>query len=67
MGLLYGYLYFNLGILPLALSRKMTQVAWGKHGTGVRYHRSVDGYVMYTGIDFEYHSYLSTTFNPVLN
>ena len=37
----------------------MTQVAWLKHATGVEYGRPVDGYVMYTAIDFEYHSQLS--------
>jgi len=50
-----------------ALSSEITQVAWLKHGTGVRYHRPVDGYMMYTNIDFEYHSHLWTTLNWSLN
>jgi len=41
------------------MRREMTQVASVKHGTGVRYCRPVDGYMMYTDIDFEYHSHLS--------
>jgi len=41
----------------------MTQVAQVKYGTGVRYLRPIGGKMMYTYIDFEYHSHLSTTFN----
>ena len=41
----------------------MTQVTWKKHGTGVRSLMPIDGYMVYTGIVFEYHSHLSTTFN----
>jgi len=47
---------------------------WDKlnNGTGVRYHRPVDGYMMYTNIDFQYHStafksnqYLYTSLNQL--
>ena len=31
------------------------------------YLRPLDGYMMYTDIDFEYHSHISTTFNLTLN
>jgi len=47
-----------------ALSRRMTQVTQVKHGTGVRSLRPIDGYMMYTYIDFEYlFIHLSSTFN----
>ena len=45
----------------------MTQVTWVKHGTGFGYLRPNDGYMMFTDIDFEYHSHLSTTLNLTLN
>jgi len=35
--------------------------------TGGKGLRPVDRYMMYTDIDFEYHSQLSTTFNLTLN
>jgi len=38
----------------------MTQVAWVKHGAGVRSLKQVDGCMMYKD-DFEYNSHLSTT------
>jgi len=44
-----------------ALSREMAQVAWAFHGTCVWTLRPFDGYMMYTDIDLEYHSHLSTT------
>jgi len=47
-------------ILPIFMSCEMTQVALVKHGTGVGHRRPIDGYMMYTDIDFEYHSHLST-------
>jgi len=41
----------------------MTHVPLKKQTTGGRGLRPVDGYIMYTDIDFEYNSQLSTTFN----
>jgi len=45
----------------------MAQVARLYHGTGVKYCRLVDGYLMYTDVDLNYHSHFLTTFNPTLN
>ena len=42
----------------------MAQVALAVHGTCVMYLRPVDGYVMYTNFELEYHSHISTTSNP---
>jgi len=43
-------------------------VKWHQlHGTGVKYHRPVDGCMMYTDTDFECHSNLSATFSLTLN
>jgi len=41
----------------------MTQAAWVKQGTGGRGLWPVDGYMMYTYTDLEYHSHLLTSFN----
>ena len=32
----------------------MTQVTKGKHGTGARYLRPINGYMMYKDIDFDF-------------
>ena len=45
-----------------ALSCVMAQVAWAFHGTCVWTSRPFDGYMMYTDIDLEYQSHLSTTY-----
>jgi len=45
-----------------ALSREMAQGAWEFHGTCAWTHMPFDGYMMYTDIDLEYHSHLSTTY-----
>jgi len=39
-----------------AMSCEITQAAWVKHGTFVRYLRPIDGYMVYTDINFEYQS-----------
>ena len=59
-------MYNNLGILP-ALSCRMTQVTRVKHVTGPRYLRPIDGQMLYTDIDFEYHSHHLTIFIQTLN
>jgi len=45
----------------------MTQAAWVKQTTGGRGLWPVDGYMMYTDIDLEYLSHLSTSFNPTVD
>jgi len=40
----------------------MAQVARAFHGTCAWTSRPFDGYMMYTYIDLEYHSHLSTTY-----
>ena len=45
-----------------ALSRKLAQVSWAVHGTCVWTLRHFDRYMMYTDIELEYHSHLSTTY-----
>jgi len=45
-----------------ALSHEKIQVAWALHGTCVWTLRPSDGFMMYTDIDLEYHSHLSTTY-----
>jgi len=45
----------------------MTEAAWVKQSTGGRGLWPVDGYMMYTDIDLEYHSHLSSTFNPTVD
>jgi len=46
-----------------ALSREMAQVPlWAFHGTCVWTLRPFDGYMMYTDIDLEYNSHLSTSY-----
>jgi len=53
-----------------ALSRDMTQAAWVKQSTGDIGLWPIDGHnkiIMYTDIDLEYHSHLSTSFSPTID
>ena len=45
----------------------MTQVAYVKHSSGVRYLRPIDKLMIHIDIDFEYYLHLSTTYNLMLN
>ena len=40
----------------------MAHIAWEFHGTCVWTHMPFNGYMMYTYIDLEYQSHLSTTY-----
>ena len=48
----------------------MTQAAWVKQSIGDMGLWPIDGYnkiIMYTDIDLEYHSHLSTSFSPTVD
>ena len=55
MGLLFGSFIstYTSESYHYALSRELTNVAWVKHGAGVRYSGPIEGHMMYTDIDIE--------------